>query len=160
MFMIYLSHISSVLFFTPHPAPYFVVYCCGPVRLRSKHSWSLCLAWPLLRPTILFHQFPLLLLCPSYFWWTSLWCSPPSSHSFKRFSTVSPVLFYLLWRSDCYHNFNRLISITCFHMVSQCLIGATCSILISSVLVMVWIWFCWGHSMLQVKASCALQFHS
>lgn len=46
MFTIFPSQISSFLFFTPYPTPNFVVYCCGPVRLRSKHSWSLCPARP------------------------------------------------------------------------------------------------------------------
>lgn len=33
------SHLLSCL--PPYPNPQFAVYCCGPVRLRSKHTWSL-----------------------------------------------------------------------------------------------------------------------
>lgn len=87
-------NLKSPLFFSV--LPYFVVYCCGPMRLRSKHSWSLG------------YPFPLLLhLWPSCFCRTFLWCSPPL---LKRFLTVSSVLLYLL--SKCHHcqYFNGLIS--------------------------------------------------
>lgn len=62
-----LQDISVILFTTPTPPPTpptFVVYCCGPVRLRSKHTWSLPLAWTLL----------LLHLNPFHSCWTFLWC--------------------------------------------------------------------------------------
>lgn len=116
MFTIFPSQISSFLFFTPYPTPNFVVYCCGPVRLRSKHSWSLCPARPVLRPAVRFLQFPLLRLLPS---------SPPCSHSLVKFYTVSVFLLYLLSWSYCHQNLNGLTSITCFHSVSQNLTGAT-----------------------------------
>lgn len=55
------SHLLS--FLHPLPNPLFVVYCCGPVRLRSKHTWSLSLAKTLLL---------LLQLSPFHFCWTFL----------------------------------------------------------------------------------------
>lgn len=158
--MIYPSQISSFLFFTPHPTPCFVVYCCGPVRLRPKQSWSLPLAWPFFQPTILYHQFPLLCLCPSYFCWTSLWRSPPSAHYFKFFYCFfCTFLLYLSWLYCCY-NCNHFISITCFHLVTQCLTEQLCSNLVVTVFMMVLIWFCWRHKILQVKANYTLRFHS
>lgn len=80
-----MNHLKSCLFFSlpPTPTPFFVVYCCGPVRLRSKHSWSLSLAWPFLRPPIIFHQSSLLIIHPSVFGWTSFCTSFPSIIAFK-----------------------------------------------------------------------------
>lgn len=67
-YLCFKSHLLSCLLPppTPHPTPHFVVYCCGPVRLRSKHTWSLSLARTLL----------LLLLHHGSFHcrWTFLWC--------------------------------------------------------------------------------------
>lgn len=125
-----------------------VVYCCGPMRLRSKHSWSLSLAWPFLHPPIVFHQSSLLILHPSFFGWTSFCSSFPPIIVFKFFLfvcgysliyivifTVSFLLFAFTWCQPPY------------------------DYLFASLLVRIQIWFCWGHNMLQVKASCSLQFH-
>lgn len=63
-FKIFLSNLICYLFHTPSPISLFVVYCCGPVRLRSKHTWSLSLAKTLLLQ---------LQLSPFHFCWTFLW---------------------------------------------------------------------------------------
>lgn len=114
-----LSQTSPVLFAPPPfspPAPCFTVYCCGPVRLRSKHSWSLPPARPGQISSLCF------LSAPSYFCWTSLWCSPPS---YSTDSTVSSVVFYICPGSVAWIVWMVLVSFTCFHLVSRCLTEAT-----------------------------------
>lgn len=101
---------SSLLFFTPHPSPYFVVYCCGPVRLRSKHSWSLSLAWP-----ILFFCLVLVLL-------VSAGPSSDVHHHLISFFTVSSVFLYLLLECDCYQNFKVFNAIQ-GHMLPNAITG-------------------------------------
>lgn len=65
-----LSNLICYLFYpsppsTPNaPTPHFIVYCCGPVRLRSKHTWSFPLA-----PT----PPPSASSWPFHFCWTFLW---------------------------------------------------------------------------------------
>ena len=120
--------LKSPLFFSM--LPYFVVYCCGPIRLRSKHSWSL--GYPL----------PLLLhLWPSCFCWTFLWCSPPL---LKLFLTVSSVLIYLLSKCHRCYNFN-----VWFHLI---LLGVTVRLWNTSLLLIIFICLpLFRTHMLQVK---------